>query len=624
MSPAPAKPKSNKYVVLLLSGVILASGLFVISSLFSVNLVSRLQAAVASACANSDLWSDTTGFDPVKLTDFSRAGYMAGEEKIPNEPAQYNIKDDFNAKGDGTTDDTAAFQNAVATASGVVYIPEGEYLLSEPIHIKNNGVVLRGAGTDRTILKFKESFWDYCKYDYDRENKEPILKNVRYNEPTGTCREEIGLPEDDEGNKPFSHNRAFIEFGDAAKSQLKGTPRNINVLQAADRGGYELVIENANKFTEGQWIVLEMTDPLKPDTIRLFKRVLGGSPYGVNLNDTDDPISIASSTYRFINKITKITEGENGDTITLALPLTIDVRKVWEPMVSDLETLTSNVGIEDLRIVFPFEATGPHHFERGNNAIEFSSVTNCWASNVKINNSDNPIKLRKSAFCTIEDITLNDTIKYENDPEDPELKQLVRELKTELPAEQRNGVVRGEFAGHHGITLSNNSSHILVQDITFKNRFVHDITTTFAVSQNVFSRISGIDLRLDHHRHIPHNNLFTEIDTGLGTQVWKSTGGDGGDHGPQSGGYSTYWNITQKDGPVELPVNNNWTLERNPDQDFGLKLNFVFNTDKKSKKAAHESWVVHDRNRPLCTPNLYEAMKAYSDRTRGSEPTSIF
>ncbi len=64
---------------------------------------------------------------------------------------------DFGAKGDGETDDTAAFKEALKEG-GILYVPEGTYRLSAPIHpeIQSGrfpGFVLLGAGQDRTILR---------------------------------------------------------------------------------------------------------------------------------------------------------------------------------------------------------------------------------------------------------------------------------------------------------------------------------------------------------------------------------------------------------------------------------------------------------------------------------------
>ncbi|MEU3986082.1 glycosyl hydrolase family 28-related protein [Streptomyces sp. NPDC026672] len=58
------------------------------------------------------------------------------------------------AKGDGTTDDTAAIQAAIdlaAVAGGVVYFPSGTYVLSDAL-VLQSGVSLRGDGATASVL----------------------------------------------------------------------------------------------------------------------------------------------------------------------------------------------------------------------------------------------------------------------------------------------------------------------------------------------------------------------------------------------------------------------------------------------------------------------------------------
>ena len=64
--------------------------------------------------------------------------------------APNNVRD-FGAKGDGTTDDSAAIQAAL-DLKGHVYIPAGTYLINTTLRIKSN-TKLYGDGVEATILK---------------------------------------------------------------------------------------------------------------------------------------------------------------------------------------------------------------------------------------------------------------------------------------------------------------------------------------------------------------------------------------------------------------------------------------------------------------------------------------
>ena len=60
---------------------------------------------------------------------------------------------DYGAKGDGTTDDTTAINNAAVAAEGnILYFPVGIYIVSDTIHIKNRTKVI-GANCDSSIIR---------------------------------------------------------------------------------------------------------------------------------------------------------------------------------------------------------------------------------------------------------------------------------------------------------------------------------------------------------------------------------------------------------------------------------------------------------------------------------------
>ena len=85
--------------------------------------------------------------------DWSNCGIPgnASEPKIISD-----IKKDFNAAGDGVTDDSIALKDAILAAGGpgVIFIPEGTYLIKSPVIMLKDGLILRGAGADKTKIIF--------------------------------------------------------------------------------------------------------------------------------------------------------------------------------------------------------------------------------------------------------------------------------------------------------------------------------------------------------------------------------------------------------------------------------------------------------------------------------------
>lgn len=65
---------------------------------------------------------------------------------------------DFGAQGDGVTDDSAAFIEAIGAAAGSarLYVPEGIYILSRMLRLPSNSYIY-GAGIDKSVLKMAAS-----------------------------------------------------------------------------------------------------------------------------------------------------------------------------------------------------------------------------------------------------------------------------------------------------------------------------------------------------------------------------------------------------------------------------------------------------------------------------------
>ncbi len=92
-----------------------------------------------------------------RRVDWTPAGIPGG---IPNYTSICaNVKDAlYGAKGDGVTDDVVAIQKAIdscpANSNKVVYVPSGTYAITKRINVAKSGIVLRGDGPGKTIIKF--------------------------------------------------------------------------------------------------------------------------------------------------------------------------------------------------------------------------------------------------------------------------------------------------------------------------------------------------------------------------------------------------------------------------------------------------------------------------------------
>ena len=148
-----------------------------LSRVFAARLLAlALSSASLAASAAAEHWRSElypeNGYDPSAadldtekvLQDFSYAGYRRGEAPIPDlaGPVFDVTAAPYSADPTGASDSTAAIQAAIdaagAAGGGVVFLPAGTYRLSVPadrteaLLLEKPGVVLRGAGRDRTFL----------------------------------------------------------------------------------------------------------------------------------------------------------------------------------------------------------------------------------------------------------------------------------------------------------------------------------------------------------------------------------------------------------------------------------------------------------------------------------------
>jgi hypothetical protein len=317
---------------------------------------------LATAAQTSDLWG-TNGklWEPAgRITDYSFAGYRTGNVKIPTLAQTTDVRK-FGARGDGSTDDTAAIQAAIdATSHGAVFLPAGRYKISRPLKIVNkSNFVLRGAGKGKTVI----------------------------------------LPDRPVSNDavPYGWIGMIAVEGEGIRS---GNTVLVSPTQNAARGDRTLRVRSTAGFSPGQMIELREYNPTDNslgchvylDVACMSEERLRGKPGGQAL----------VVFYAWIESV-------GTGTITLNRPLPIDIRSEWRPEIRHVSIGGSGteVGIEDFTLQFPPQQYGGHDLYAGYYGIYFSGMANSWVRNVTITDADRGIELFASAFNTVTNVTLN-------------------------------------------------------------------------------------------------------------------------------------------------------------------------------------------------------------------------
>lgn len=332
-----------------------------LSGCFQLVLLGLLITDFARA-ANSDLWGVAgERWDArSRLPDFSHAGYHCGETPLPNVAPGVSVKD-FGAKGDGVADDSEAFLAALAAVTnGAVEVPAGRYRITKILEIKRSGLVLRGAGPDKSVLFFPR--------------------------PLNDIKPDWGKTTDDRRTSNYSWSGGFVWFrGDLGERLL--TP----VTGAAQRGDTVLRVAGTNLLHVGQRIVIRQQDNQDNS--------LATELYS---NEPGDIRQLRGGTRAvLVCRVLKI----SGNEITCDRPLRCDVRMEWKPCIQKFEPTVAESGVENICFAFPELPYRGHFTELGYNAVAFSGVADCWARNLRIVNADSGFHLG-GRFCTVQGVVL--------------------------------------------------------------------------------------------------------------------------------------------------------------------------------------------------------------------------
>ena len=315
-------------------GGTVALTLFIGLPLFAANSTSSLWGM------RGERWTPQSGLPYCAL-----AGYGMGKKAIPTLPVTANVKD-FGAKGDGTTDDSAAFNKAIAeTTYGAILIPEGRYVITNFVTINKPNIVLRGKD-EKSVLCF------------------PI--------PLDSVKPNWGATTTGQRTSNYSWGGGFFQIIGNSK-QVKNVP----VIAPAKRGDHSIRAQPGTSFAPGDWIEIQAKDDSEKS---LLNWIYNGTPGNLS--------QIKSLTARQPARVLAMTNLQDVAWLKLDRPLRFDLTEAWSPTVATLSPSVTNSGIENLRFEFPAVQWNGEFSELGYNAIAMSGAFDCWIRNVQLHNAE--------------------------------------------------------------------------------------------------------------------------------------------------------------------------------------------------------------------------------------------
>lgn len=488
-------------------------------------LFSRFSAFLAVACVAAsapssrvyaqqapDIISDSEVQSQHPLPDFSYAGYEFGGGAIPHVQKSIDVAD-FGAVPDDGIDDSAALIAALAAAKEVegpvrVQLGAGRYILSEILWIEKSGIVLSGMGMGKggTELFMPRPLNQIDDGDALEEIRIYLAENDKYERQPAANLEVLF--------SPYSWSAGFIWTrvpGGRHATYLERYDRPIEEIAAISSGkqfSRELIVADASALKVGDVLQINWHNRAGPEG-PLVKSLYGDTKEKIGSRHWENPDR------PLVLQPTRI-EAISGNRVTIGDPLLHAINEELPAYFSRWDHL-SEVGIQDLALVFPENPDFGHHNESGFNGVYFTGVHNGWIRNVRIENSDSAILTDDLANVTI-----------------------------------RNIVTAGDHTAHYSVHIGN-VHNVLVEGLTVFNPTVHSLSFNTRSTKSVYKdAVVWTTPTLDQHAGSNHQNLYDNVTVHVvpdqvsadGTPMYDLYKAGGAPYWlPGHGRYNTAWNV---------------------------------------------------------------------------------
>jgi hypothetical protein len=398
----------------------------------------------------------------------------------------------------------------------VLSLPPGRFIVKDILYIQRSGFVLRGAGSGRDGT---------CLYFPKPLNDLPLPEDMQELEEYLRVNDKIQKIDDLGVEVPYSlyaWTGGYIWTrvkGKRIKAYMKKYNKDPNILtkiETGSRGEKILKVKDSDNLEEGdivsiQWYNREGPESSLIDHIYDDQKVKVGSRHWENPNSP------------LVTQEVTITEIDNNQ-IKIKSPLMHDIRSEWTPVIAEWKHL-KEVGIEHMRIDFPFDLYNAHHVADGYNAIFLTGLAHSWVKDIKVNNGDNCILAEDCANVTIQDIETTGRNYHYSVEMGTVYNMLAKNITVNAPC-------------LHSLSFNTGARRCVFTDCNINEQPTLD-QHSGANMQNLFDNIRIID-----------KEPFHSFITGGGAGYWK----------PSHGAFSTFWNI-QIEFDYPNPSNNTIKIE---------------------------------------------------------------
>lgn len=287
------------------------------------------------------------------LTDWSYAGYMAGEAPIPAPSALRPTHDLARYLRGGGSDFSRAMDAALADMNDgdVLRVPAGTYTLRSEVEITKRVVIL-GAGSDRVTI----------------------------NVPRGAAMTVRG-------------GGLFSDATRLTTVHETGARRGTNVIRLASTTGVRA----------GEWYGLTMGPPPAGGGARFRDMNLG-------LDPGCEDAGFCNRNQRAFVHVSRVAEVRSGGEVVLERPLPWDLFGAYDPKEFHAwRPRLQGVGVHGLSFVMQSARYRGHFQETGYDALQLTGVANSWVRDVRVVDADFGIVVSRSAFVTVTNVTLDAT-----------------------------------------------------------------------------------------------------------------------------------------------------------------------------------------------------------------------